>query len=91
MAMMNRDQPLQEAFAAHPHLYNESPSGDAHQRAEMMTDLLEAADKVTVEQAIDIAFSTQVWHAEHWQARLKEAWKSASDADKSGDRTDLYT
>ena len=57
----------------------------------MMNDLLEAADKVTVDQAIGIAFSTQVWHAEHWQARLKAAWKSATDADKSGDTQQIYT
>jgi acyl-homoserine-lactone acylase len=91
MAMMHRSQPLKEAFAAHPYLYNESPARATHQRAEMMNDLLEAADKVTAQQAIDIAFSTQVWHAEHWQARLKEAWKSASDRDKSGDTAQIYT
>ena len=85
MAMMNRDQPRLEQFAATPHLYNESPARAAHQRAEMMNELLAAADKVTVDQAIDIAFSTQVWHAEHWQARLKQAWKSATTTDKSGD------
>ena len=74
-AMMNRDQPARSRFADHLYLYNESPSPDSHQRAEMVTDLLEAADNVTVEQAIEIAFSTQVWHAERWQARLEEAWK----------------
>src|SRR5262249_13100650 len=58
---------------------------DAHQRAEMVTDLLSSADKVDVEKALDIAFSTQVWHAELWQARLKDAWQHASSADKSGD------
>jgi acyl-homoserine lactone acylase PvdQ len=40
----------------------------------MMTDLLDAASKVTLDQAIDIAFSPQVYHAEQWQARLKQAW-----------------
>ena len=72
---MNQDQPRREQYSERVHLYNESPFGDAHQRAEMVTDLLAAADKVTVEQAIEIAFSTQVWHAERWQARLKEAWQ----------------
>ena len=47
-AMMNQDQPRHEQFAEHPHIYNESPSPDAHQRAEMVTDLLNAADKVDV-------------------------------------------
>jgi acyl-homoserine lactone acylase PvdQ len=84
-AMMNQDQPQRERFAEHPHIYNESPSPDTHQRAEMVTDLLSAADKVDVDKALDIAFSTQVWHAELWQARLKDAWHHASSADKSGD------
>ena len=57
----------------------------------MMTDLLAAADKVTVDQAIAIAFSTQVWHAERWQARLKQAWQAASAADKTGDPQTIYT
>jgi acyl-homoserine lactone acylase PvdQ len=90
-AMMNRDQPRLEQFSEHPHIYNESPSADAHQRAEMMTDLLDAADKVSVDQAIEIAFSTQVWRAERWQARLAEAWQHASAADKNGDVQVLYS
>ncbi len=67
-AMMNRDQPTRDQYAHQPHIYNESPSGDAHQRAEMVTDLLDGNENVTVEQAIDIAFSTQVWRADLWQA-----------------------
>jgi acyl-homoserine lactone acylase PvdQ len=89
-AMMNQDTPRHEHYSEHPHLYNESPSGDAHQRAEMVTDLLAAASQVTVEQAIAIAFSTQVWHAEHWQARLKDAWQHASVTEKTGDAQQLY-
>ena len=72
-------------FAERPHLYNESPSPDSHQRAEMVTDLLSAADKVDVDQAIDIAFNTQVWHAETWQARIRNAWVQSTAADKTGD------
>ena len=84
-AMMNQDQPRREQYAEHLHLYNESPSrrraparrdGDRPARRRRQGD---------VEQAIDIAFSTQVWHAERWQARLKEAWQHASAADKAGD------
>jgi len=90
-AMMNKDQPQREQFAAYPHIYNESPSRSTHQRAEMVKELLEAADKVTAQQAIAIAFSTQVWHAERWQARLNEAWQHASEADKSGDAQQVYT
>jgi penicillin amidase len=84
-AMMNEDQPQRSQFAETLHLYNESPSADTHQRAEMMTDLLAAADKVDVDQAIGIAFNTQVWHAERWQARIKDAWQNARESDKSGD------
>ncbi|MFI5461279.1 MAG: penicillin acylase family protein [Isosphaerales bacterium] len=90
-AMMKQDQPRREQFAEHPHLYNESPSRASHQRAEMVNDLLDAAGKVTVQQAIEIAFSTRVWHAEHWQARLAEAWKGASAADKAGDSQQVYS
>jgi acyl-homoserine-lactone acylase len=90
-AMMNNGQPDRQRFADRVHIYNESPSADTHQRAEMMTDLLAAADKVTVEQAIEITFSTQVWHAEKWQARLKDAWQTAAAADKAGDVRAVYT
>jgi acyl-homoserine-lactone acylase len=90
-AMMNEGQPKFESFSQYPHLFNESPSGDASQRAEMVTDLLAAADKVTVEQAIEIAFSTRVRHAEQWQARLKDAWQNATAADKAGDAQAVCT
>jgi penicillin amidase len=90
-AMMNEDQPQGAKYAERFHLYNESPSADSHQRAEMVTDLLAGADKVTVEQAIEIAFSTQVWHADRWQARIKDAWQSATPADKGGDPEMIYS
>jgi acyl-homoserine-lactone acylase len=90
-AMMNRDQPRLESYSEHAHIYNDLPSGDAHQRAEMVTDLLDSADKVTAEKAIEIAFSTDVWHADRWQARLKEAWQQAGAADKAGDTQTVHT
>ncbi len=72
---MIKDSPLTpEKYAAYPYVYSASRTAPRHQRAEMMTELLEAANKVTLDQAIDIAFSPQVYHAEQWQARLKEAW-----------------
>ncbi|MGC8643910.1 MAG: penicillin acylase family protein [Isosphaeraceae bacterium] len=89
-AMMNRDQPDRSRFADHLYLYNESPSPNSHQRAEMVTDLLEGAPRVTVEQAIEIAFCTQVWHAERWQARIEEAWKHAATEDKVADAGRLF-
>lgn len=89
-AMMNRDQPPRSSFADHLYLYNESPSPDSHQRAEMVTDLLAAADHVTAQQAIEIAFCTQVWHAEHWQKRIAKAWQHATKEDRSGDAGRVY-
>ncbi len=91
MAMMNKDQPHHEQFAGRPAVYNESPNRPTHQRAEMVNELLDSASHVTVEQAIEIAFCTQVWRAERWQARLKDAWNHAADADKSGDAGVLYS
>jgi acyl-homoserine-lactone acylase len=71
---MMRDSPLTPERAAFPYLYNATRDAPRHQRAEMMTELLDAAENVTVEQMIDIAFSPQVWHAERWQERLKPVW-----------------
>lgn len=69
---MMKDSPLvPEKYI--PYVYNASRTAPRHQRAEMMTELLDAANKVTLDQAIDIAFSPQVYHAELWQARLKQA------------------
>jgi acyl-homoserine-lactone acylase len=72
---MMKDSPLTPGkYAEHSYLYNATEKMPRHQRAEMMTDLLDAANKVTLDQAIDIAFSPQVYHAEQWQSRLKQAW-----------------
>ena len=90
---MMRDSPLvPEEYAEHPYVYNERRT-PPHQRAAMMLDLLDAAHDVTAAQAIDIAFSPQVWHAELWQERINKAaadssfanmlasWNRRSDAD----------
>lgn len=89
-AMFNQDPPSPVRFAERPYLFNASPSPTSHQRAEMVTDLLAAADGVTVEQAIDIAFSTQVWRAETWQARVVEAWKRADEAGRTGEASEIH-
>jgi acyl-homoserine-lactone acylase len=79
---MMKDSPLvPEKYL--PYVYNASRTAPRHQRAEMMTDLLDAANKVTLDQAIDIAFSPQVYHAELWQARLKQAWPAANGSGPS--------
>ena len=56
----------------------------------MMNDLLAAADKVTLPQAIDIAFNTQVYRAEKWQARLKAAWSKVGDPDRTGGPAEVF-
>jgi acyl-homoserine lactone acylase PvdQ len=56
----------------------------------MMTDLLDPAKKVTLEQAIDIAFSPQVYHAEVWQTRLKQAWTKSGASSTSAEATEVY-
>jgi acyl-homoserine-lactone acylase len=72
---MMKDSPLTpEKYSETPYIYNATRTAPRHQRAEMMTELLDAANKVTIEQAIDIAFSSRVYHAEQWQARIREAW-----------------
>ena len=90
---MMKDSPLiPENWAAHPYLYNEARRPPS-QRAAMVLELLDAAHDVTAEQAIGIAFSPQVWHAELWQERIRKAapdheiakliagWNRRSDAD----------
>jgi acyl-homoserine lactone acylase PvdQ len=90
---MMRNSPLvPENWASHAYLYNDTRR-PAHQRAAMMVDLLDAAHDVTPEQMIAIAFNPQVWHAELWQYRIRQAapdnafarmlyaWNRRSDAD----------
>ena len=88
---MMKDSPLTpQKYSTYPYLYNASEKAPRHQRAEMMTQLLDAARKVTVEQAIDIAFNPQVYLAETWQSRLKEAWAKAAESAKTVDAAQVY-
>lgn len=88
---MMKDSPLTpERYQAYPYVYNATRTSPRHQRGEMMTELLASMNKVTVEQAVNLAFDTQVWQAEAWQARLKEAWARAGDDKKSADATRVY-
>jgi len=79
-----------EKYSEHPYIYNASRTMPRHQRAEMITELLDAANKVTLDQAFEIALNTQVWHAELWQARLKDAWEKTNSTGKSQDAGELY-
>ncbi|HKA21812.1 MAG TPA: penicillin acylase family protein [Blastocatellia bacterium] len=77
-AMMKNSPLVPDKYT--PYIYNASRTAPRHQRAEMMTELLDAANKVTLDDAINIAFSPQVYHADLWQARLKTAWSKAGNA-----------
>ena len=46
----------------------------------MVTELLHADSSVTLDEAIDLAFNTQVSGADKWQERVAKAWQSAGDA-----------
>jgi acyl-homoserine lactone acylase PvdQ len=88
---MMKDSPLTpEKYSATPYIYNATRTAPRHQRAEMMTELLDSATQVTLDKAIDIAFSPRVYHAELWQAKLKEAWSKASAEAKKGESAEVY-
>jgi acyl-homoserine-lactone acylase len=89
-AMMKNSPLIPEKFAKTPYLYNATRNSPRHQRAEMMTDLLDAAQNVTVEDAIALAFNPQVYHAERWQERLKEAWGHATDQERKSVAAEVY-
>jgi acyl-homoserine-lactone acylase len=85
---MMKDSPLQrEKYSAFPYIFN-FPKVPPHQRAAMTLEQLDAAKKVTIEQAIDLANSPWVYQAEKWQERLKSAWEK-SDA-KTDDGAIVY-
>ncbi|QQS47847.1 MAG: penicillin acylase family protein [Acidobacteriota bacterium] len=82
---MMKDSPLRaEKYAKFPYIYN-AQNAEPHQRGAMTLEQLDAAKKVTVEQMIDIAFSPEIFRADRWQARLKQAWEAASNGPRSDD------
>jgi acyl-homoserine lactone acylase PvdQ len=83
-AMMLESPMVPEKYAAHPYLFH-AGRVPTHQRAQMMNELLASADRVTVDQAIDLAFNPQVYRAERWQARVRAAWSGARGAAEAGD------
>lgn len=87
---MMKDSPLvPEKYADRPYLYNDTRR-EPHQRAAMTLEQLDAAKNVTLEQAIDIAFSPQVYKAELWQERLKAAWEKSGGSDSNSDAAEVY-
>jgi acyl-homoserine-lactone acylase len=71
--VMMKDSPLvPEKWAEHPYLYNAGRT-PLHQRAAMTLEQMAAARNVTLEDAVAMAFSTQVYKAETWQDRIRKA------------------
>jgi len=85
---MMKDSPLRAEKYIH-YIYNDG-NNPGHQRAAMTLEELSSAKNVTVEQAINIAFSTQVLHADQWQAKLKQAWDTSNGVAKSADAEKVY-
>jgi acyl-homoserine lactone acylase PvdQ len=94
-----KDCPLRPS-PERPYLFNgfagfdkidQSYDNPLHQRAAMCVELLHAARRMTVEDAIEIALSPAVYGADLWQQRLAKAWKDASaDARTDKELTALY-
>ncbi|MCS6817585.1 MAG: penicillin acylase family protein [Blastocatellia bacterium] len=87
-AMMRESPLVPERYI--PYIYNASRTAPRHQRGERVTELLDAATRVTEEQALALAFDTGVWHAELWQARVREAWERAPESAKSPEVAIVY-
>jgi acyl-homoserine lactone acylase PvdQ len=81
---MMRHSPMTKESAKRPYLYYDDGRGN-HQRAEMVTEILHTDNSVTLDEAIDLAFCTQILGADKWQERLAKAWKSAKADAKSPD------
>ncbi|MEW6128375.1 MAG: penicillin acylase family protein [Acidobacteriota bacterium] len=79
---MIKDAPkelLPDTYSERPYLYNASRTAPRHQRGEMATQMMDEANQVDLEKAIDLAFYPGVYHAELWQAKMKEAWEVEFD------------
>jgi acyl-homoserine lactone acylase PvdQ len=75
---MMKDSPLRaEKYVSY--IYNDG-NNPGHQRAAMTLEELHEAKNVNTEQAINIAFSTQVYKAEDWQKRILEPCKTFAKA-----------
>ena len=85
---MMKDSPLR-AEKYSPYIYNDG-NNPGSQRAAMTLEELHEAKNVSVERAIEIAFSPQVYKAELWQARLKQSWEKADASAKTADAAKVY-
>jgi acyl-homoserine-lactone acylase len=70
-------------FKDRPYLMNAS-SGAPAQRPAMVLAALERSSRVSVEQAMDLALLPEVYKAETWQARLRQAMPDAGVSSGAG-------
>ncbi len=91
-----KESPLRPSPEA-PYLFNgftsleQAYDNPLHQRAAMCVDLLHGEKDMTIDEAIDIAFSPSVFGADSWQVRLRSAWSTASaDVKQDAQLTKLY-
>ncbi len=94
-----KDCPLVPS-AEHPYLFNgfngfdkldEAYDNPLHQRAASCVDQLHDIQKMTVEDAIEVALSPVVYGAGAWQQRLEKAWSGASaDVRRKKELNTLY-
>ena len=89
-AMMNRDQPMRDQYARHPHIYNDplgrcaSAGRDGHRLARRQRECeCRAGDRHCVQHA-GLARRPVA-------RRLKAAWNKAPDADKTADMKEVYS
>lgn len=88
-AMMKNSPLVPEKYADRPYVYNDAKR-EPHQRGAMTLEQLHRAKNVTIEQAIDLAFSPEVFKADEWQARLKAAWEKEGAAKRGTDVERVY-
>ncbi len=86
---MMRNSPMTAESAKRPYLFF-GIGRPSHQRAETVTEILHADKSLTLDEAIDLAFCTQILGAEKWQERLARTWQSSAAAAKTADATTVY-
>jgi hypothetical protein len=78
-----------------PYLFNgflnlkESNDNPLHQRAAMCVELLDAEKNMSIEKAMAVAMSPDVYGADVWQKMLKTAWDKADGDLKRSDPAEL--
>lgn len=87
--LMKNSSLTRDKYRQRPYLYN-AEEGPAHQRARMTLEQLAGDDSVTIDEALEIAFSTEVWAADEWQKRIAAAWDALPAEARAGDAQHIY-